>query len=189
MREPYSRCQRVCKRWLFAVRDDPNLWTKLNFIFTGKYKPDRIAKGMLKVIRRSKRASTLSLAPAIFTSGQYQLAFSQLKDLRHLHLESDVQIGLDDPCVELPKALTKLTFVMPHTTRCSNWLTSLLKASASTLEELQVSAEVHAVMAERLPKLRILRMSAGTASVSGGQDVQLVCLAHPIDRYTARRIN
>ncbi|KAH8911891.1 hypothetical protein BR93DRAFT_32407 [Coniochaeta sp. PMI_546] len=167
------RCQRVSKRWLFAIRDDPNLWMRLNFIFTGKYKPARIAKGMLKVINRSKRASTLSLAPAVFTSKQYQLIFSHLKDLRHLHLESDVQIGLDEPCAQPPKQLTKLTFFMPHTPRCSSWLRSLLKASASTLEELQVSAEVDAVLAECLPRLRILRMSAGTAKISRGQDLPL----------------
>ncbi len=157
---------------------------KLIFIFAGKYKPDRIAKGMLKVIRRSKRASTLSLAPAIFTSAQFQLIFSQLKDLRHLHLESDVHIGLDDPCAEPPQRLTRLTFVMPHTMRCSIWLMSLLQASASTLEELQVSAQVHTVMAECMPRLRILRMSAGTTRILGRQEVHLVRINCLTDRPT-----
>ncbi|OIW23679.1 hypothetical protein CONLIGDRAFT_637649 [Coniochaeta ligniaria NRRL 30616] len=167
------RCQRVSKRWLFAIRDDPNLFLKLVFIFTGKYKPERITKGMLKVISRYKRASTLSLSPAIFTSRHYELIFSHLKDLRHLHLhlQSDMHIGFDDACADPPTRLTRLTFAMPSTVRYSSWLMSLVKASASTLEELQISAQVNVNMPAYLPRLKILRMSAGT--VMGGLEIHL----------------
>jgi hypothetical protein len=157
-----SRCQRVSKRWLFAIRDDPNLWKKLLFIFNSEKssgKPAKLAKGVLKLITRTKRASTLGMAPTSLDAGQYQLIFSQLKDLRHLHLESiSPQPAFDQPCKEPPRRLTRISFFVPGCLD-SLWLRSLVRASASTLEELQVHGQIEAVTCQPLPRLRILRVS------------------------------
>lgn len=166
VRKSCSRCQRVSKRWLFAIGDDPNIWEKLLFIFTGhkKYEPARLAKGMLKVISRSRRASTLSLAPAVFNVPQYQLVFSQLQNLRHLHLENDRGLPLlDKPCAKPPKHLTKLSFFVLQRSPVgagedSVWFRSILAASASTLEELQVLGQTAAVTRVYMPRLRVMRV-------------------------------
>jgi len=142
---------------------------KLLFIFTGsKLKPARLTEGMLKVISRSKRATTLSLAPALFNAGQYQLIFSKLEKLRHLHLENLRHLHLDggqplnykQPCAEPPKHLTRLTFYMRGAGEDSAWFRSILKSSASTLEELQVLGQTDAILSEALPRLTVLRVTA-----------------------------
>jgi hypothetical protein len=154
---------------------------KLLFIFTGrKQKLDRMKKGMLKVISRSRRASTLSLAPAIFDAGQYQLIFSQLKDLRHLHLECGTLFNLDQPCAEPPKHLTRLTFFMLQGSGRAGednmWFRSILRGSASTLEELQVLGQTAAITGEPMPRLRILRVTSDVMRPSfGNRELRLVC--------------
>ncbi|KAB5554767.1 hypothetical protein GE09DRAFT_1189612 [Coniochaeta sp. 2T2.1] len=175
------RYQRVSKRWLSAIRDDPILWKKLVFILNEKCKPGPVTKGMLRVINRAKNASTLSIAPALFDAGQYNSIFNHMKNLRHLHLEFPNPLGrqMTGDFFKVPQQLKKLTWFATGETR--SWLRDILSGSGSTLEELQVGGpEVDTIDLRSgilLPKLRVLRMSAGTDSVFGGNDIELDLLS------------
>lgn len=134
---------------------------------------------MTKVISRSRRASTLSLAPAIFDPGQYQPIFSQLQNLRHLHLESDKPFQLGLACAEPPRRLTKLTFFVLQGLGGEGennvWFRSILAGSASTLEELQVLGQTRAISQVHMPKLRVLRARSDYVGPGlGGRILRLV---------------
>ncbi|KAB5572630.1 hypothetical protein GE09DRAFT_1282960 [Coniochaeta sp. 2T2.1] len=175
------RFQRVSKRWLSVIRDDPILWKKLVFVLNEKCKPGPVTKGMLRVINRAKNASTLSIAPALFDVGQYNRVFNHMLNLRHLHLEFPNPLGckMIGSFVKAPQQLKKLTWFA--TQELSLWLMDILRGSYSTLEELQVGGPAVESIDLRsgilLPKLRVLRMSAGTDSVFEGNDMELELLS------------
>lgn len=168
----------MSKRWLFAIRDDPGVWLKLHFIFSGKCtRPKQISKGILKAVSRASKASTLSISPTNFLDpAQYTLIFRRLQGLRHLHLEGDGQVALRGGCNEPPKQLRRLTYYVRDGD--DDFVRSIMESSASTLEELQLRVRGDpgdTVLVTPLPRLKILRL---TVLDRGLFTVCVVCLCH-----------
>jgi hypothetical protein len=161
----------VSKRWLFAIRDDPNLWMKLCFVVRSNNSGrtlERIKKSILKVMGRATKASTLSIAPASLLDGQYRLIFRQMPGLRHLHIEGH-HLTSFGPLPHPPTQLTRFTcFVY---TRDPGFFSSVLASSASTLEEVQVAEFPYLggtapTVGIVFPKLKVLRVKASGHSLN-----------------------
>ena len=181
-----SRCERVSKRWLSAIRDDPSLWNKLILVLSRECETGPAVKGMLRVINRAKNANTLSIAPVSFDAGQYGSIFKHMKNLRHLHLELTIPVVKSGSLSKVPQQLTKLTWFTTSPVG-SLWLSEFLKGSASTLEELQVGGPAVETFKRGftvLPKLKVLRLSAGVARAFAGNEVDVVCISYPsVERW------
>ena len=159
-----SICMRVSKGWLFAIRDDPGLWTEvcLNDI---KYPPTNSA--LCQLVKRASLASSLVVRDARrlgLDHAKFSFIFNGLPRLRHLHLHGPPAAYAfypDKYAGGYPTALTSLSLTGIISQGNDNLLGNLLRSSRNTLRDLSLVGTRELVQdqfAVLLPNLTTLKL-------------------------------
>lgn len=162
---------RVSKSWLFAIRDDSDVWKKIYLPLRSRNDSSH-ARDLFKLIRRAPKAFSLAFSGIFLKDELYKPLLQALPDMRHLHVE-DTSDPASDPG-GLPfhgdwgDFQTKLArFTLNMTSSRSHALCRhIVHSCASSLKELHLLHTLctHQItfpltMTTGLPSLKVLRIN------------------------------